>query len=351
MQAPASKIDYLIVGQGLAGSLLAWHLLQQKQTVRIIARKDASSASRVAAGLINPVSGRRLVLQEGISELLPAAQRFYSDMQARFGRQFFFEKPLLRLIRHPRLREVYEQRRQQPEYAPFLGDWVEQGQGGWWQNRTGWLDTNALLDALHNDFNVQGLCIDQVFEHTELELLAHDVRWRQFTASTVIFCEGYLVRQNPWFDWLPMQPVKGEILTCETHATLADHILNAGQWIVPLSEHRFRLGANYERDHLNEIPTPSVAESLLANLASLLPEVRPAKVVAHKAGVRPGTVDKNPILGLHPAYPQLGIFNGFGSKGSLLIPWHAAHFAEMLANRSPLPPHADISRFVPRYYG
>ncbi|HBA65740.1 MAG TPA: FAD-dependent oxidoreductase, partial [Methylococcaceae bacterium] len=53
-------IDFLIVGQGLAGSLLAFELIQRNAQVMVV-DDGRENASEVAAGLINPVTGIRLV--------------------------------------------------------------------------------------------------------------------------------------------------------------------------------------------------------------------------------------------------------------------------------------------------
>ena len=69
------------------------------------------------------------------------------------------------------------------------------------------------------------------------------------------------------------------------------------------------------------------------------------ELVDHRAGVRPATRDRMPFVGLHPQQSHVGIFNGFGSKGSLMIPWHARQLANYLANQQSLSEQADIRRY------
>ena len=66
--------DYLIIGQGLAGSLLAWELIQRDCKVVII-DNGKENASQVAAGLINPITGMRFVKSADVDTLLPAAKQ------------------------------------------------------------------------------------------------------------------------------------------------------------------------------------------------------------------------------------------------------------------------------------
>ena len=65
-----------------------------------------------------------------------------------------------------------------------------------------------------------------------------------------------------------------------------------------------------------------------------------------KVGVRPGTKDRKPFLGRHPYHPQLAVFNGFGAKGSLMIPWYSQHFSQYLLGKGEIFSSADIKRYV-----
>jgi glycine/D-amino acid oxidase-like deaminating enzyme len=64
----------------------------------------------------------------------------------------------------------------------------------------------------------------------------------------------------------------------------------------------------------------------------------------HEAGVRPATADRRPLLGLHPAFPCMGIFNGLGTKGVSIAPYFAAHFADLLLENKQLDQEVSISR-------
>ena len=88
----------LIIGQGLAGSLLAWHLLQADQSVMVIDNDNPCAASRVAAGLINPVTGKRLVKASGVESHLATARACYAEFGKQFGQVYLHEKPMLRLF-------------------------------------------------------------------------------------------------------------------------------------------------------------------------------------------------------------------------------------------------------------
>lgn len=336
------KSDFLIIGAGLAGSLLAWSLIRRGQRVVIISDPLTPAASRAAAGLINPVTGQRLVLQENIESLLTAAETLYRNIESLFDIELLHQLDMLRLFRNDKERAAWEKRQADPAYKSFIeNDLVSPD--GFIQHHTGWLDTNLLLDTLHGELKSSGLLVESTFRHEDLIIARDSIKWHDINANTIIFCEGWRGRNNPWFGHLPFQPAKGEILTLCGEAP--DQIINRGKWLLPVSEKLFKLGATYDWQELDDETTEKAKRELLEALPSLHAGTDTVKVMKHVAGVRPGTMDKHPFIGLHAETPSLAIFNGFGSKGSLLIPWYAEKFTAHFLNHEPLPKEADIARF------
>lgn len=353
-------IDTLIIGQGLAGSLLAMELLERGERVLVVDDGHRSAASTAAAGLLNPVTGQRLVKIAGVDDCLPQAHRRYRALEVLLGRPLLVEKPMWRLFRTEREQEAWERRSADPAYSAYLGERLAPAalqppfvapQGGFIQTQTGYLDTNALLAGIRAHLQAAGCYRSQHIDYALLQPGEEGVRFDGIACARVIFCEGYKAQHNPWFDWLPFQPAKGEILSLQINTPLPDAIINAGKWLMPRGGDDYRLGATYERERLDEQPTEAGRTELLAALPQLFAPLPVYRVTDHRAGVRPNTRDKQPFIGLHPQQPQLGIFNGFGSKGSLLIPWHAARFAEALHGGQELPEEVDIRRYQSRLPG
>ncbi len=349
------NVDVLIIGQGLAGSLLAWELQRRGRSVVVVDDDHASSSSRAAAGLVNAIVGTRLVKTEDAELLVPAARALYRKLEAAFDRRFFHERPMLRLFRTDQERARWEERRQDPEYRAWINEsWpigeppaaVHAPLGGFVQHRTGFLDTNALLDTLRDHLDQQQNRIVARIDPAAVTPVGDEVQWQAITARCAIFCEGYRLRDNPWFDWLPMKPIKGEILTLHSRKPLPRAIINAGKWIVPFEDELFRLGATYDHDRLDTLPTHEAREQLLAALPALLQQPPACEVVAHRVGIRPRSGDRRPLLGFHPHHAGLGVFNGFGSHGALLIPWYASRMADRIDGINTIPASADIRRFA-----
>jgi len=344
---PADAPDFLIVGQGLAGTLLALALEKRGFHVRVVDDGWCTAASRVAAGVLNPVTGMRIVKTLGVDDLLPAAKRIYAELGKKFGATFFREIPFYRFYTSEHEREIKAKRAADENYFGWLSDDVPAGTlcdgrladrlGGFFVNRAGWLDIPALLDAARADFRSRGILFEEKFSYDELEILREGVRWRgNAFRRGVIFCEGFRVRENPWFGHLKWQPAKSEFVEIELAGTenFSGQILKSSVVAVPLGGTRWRVGTNYDRDILDNEPTPATAERLRRAFCAMFSppaEIESAHIVSHRAGVRPAVQGALPKVGAHEKIPQLFLFNGFGSKGVTWLPLYAERFAEKLA--------------------
>jgi glycine/D-amino acid oxidase-like deaminating enzyme len=334
-------VDFLIIGQGLAGSLLAWELIQRNCNVMII-DNGKENASQIAAGLINPVTGSRFVKSAEVDSLLPAAKRCYSQLANFFQRDFFIEKPMLRLFRSSQELKNGLSRLDNPDYKNYLGALhppekslapLKTPFGYLQQKQTGYLLTRPLLSCLKEFFIARDCYKIADFDYRDIQLQPV-LRWQSISPRYIIFCEGYKATGNPWFSWLPFQPVKGEILTLEHQLELPDNILNYGNWLIPVNPRHIRIGATFEREHLNTLPTETGREALLTALKPVLPGLMQTRLLGHEANIRPCTMDRQPFIGSHPHYKQLIIFNGFGAKGGLQIPWYSRKLVDSLINNT-----------------
>ncbi len=348
-----ARTDIIILGQGLAGSLLAWELVRRGRSPIVFDDASPNAASRVAAGLVNPVTGPRLALTPDTDRLLDAMHETIAGIEARFGTPLFHPMPLIRRFESDRMLDYWRRRITDPTYVdyldpisllPFATEPIDAPLGGFRQLRTGWLDCAQLIRLLGHWLKVRGLLRSGKTSHDSIRIDTNGVSIGNLRAKTLVFCEGYRLADNPWFDWLPLQPAKGEILTLQTCRPLPLQISNAGRWLIPLDQNRFRFGATYDRQRIDEEPSGDGKTALMNDLAERFPGLAGASSIDYRAGVRPGTPDRYPFLGRHPIHPQLAVFNGFGSKGSLMIPWYARRFADFLIGTAPLPAQADIAR-------
>ena len=310
-----------------------------------------SAASTVAAGLLNPITGQRMVKGPEVDVCLPAALDCYRELEALLQRPLLVEKPIWRLFRNTAEQAAWRKRCDDPVYRPYLGEALPEltspraPLGGFTQQQTGYLDTRALLEGLRDWLVQQDSYLQQSVDYAQLEPCDGTVNYAGSQARQLVFCEGWRALDNPWFDWLPLAPSRGTILSLLCEQALPDVIINQGHWLMPRGGGEYRLGASYDRDCLDCEPRADEVAELEAAMSCWFDPPPDYTLVASQSGVRPNTRDKQPLLGFHPQYPQLAVFNGFGSRGSMLIPWHAQRMAACLCDYQPLPLEVDIRRY------
>lgn len=358
MSMPASntmnEVDYLIIGQGLAGSLLATELIARKKSLLIVDSDHAHSSSMAAAGLINPVTGKRLHKETDVDTCLTTALNSYRELEQQFKQPFYHSVQMLRLFVDDDQSDYYQKRLNDESYQAYLGERLSEDQslglvkhsnGGFYQLQTGYLDIQQLLKQLTEHFERQKCLASEQLDYADLDIHSCWVQWKQTRAQKVIFCEGYQSVNNPWFKWLPFQLSKGEILTLTSEQVLTENIINKGHWLIPRADNQYKTGATNQWDFDDDQITAEGLKKNTDNFEQLFSQKPEYQVIQHDAGIRPATRDKKPFVGQHPDHPNLVMFNGFGARGSLTIPYYAKALSDHLCNGTSLPPSADISRF------
>jgi len=343
--------DYLIAGQGLAGTVIAHILLERGKKIYIIDEPSLSSSSKVAAGLFNPVVFKRLVKSWMAEEQLRFAERFYPKMERLLNARFFYRKELVKLFAEEQEKILWEKKRE-TELGHYLspiqtGDALESfvysSEGYACVNGAGNVDVPLFLELSQNYFNSQNLILKERFDHSLLDVSDEAVRYKSLLAKRIVFCEGHLAASNPWFSWMPFNLAKGEVFTVKIPGYTIDKVINKGVFILPLGEGLFRVGSTFAWDKLDELPTEAGKADLMQRLEKVLK--LPYEIVDHKAGIRPTVINRRPLIGVHPKHSRLCMFNGMGSKGVMIAPLFAEHFITHLEENIPLNPEVDIRRF------
>ncbi len=351
------RCDFMIVGQGLAGCLLAQALEQRGSRCVVVGRNLPLAATPVAAGIMNPVTGRRLAKSWRAEEFLPYAKEFYRKLGHEWGiSSLLHEGHILRFPKSEKELSLFRSRKQDPAFAPFLGQefppdhWAERSWidplGSYEIRGVSWVDLEKVASMLRDDFRRRRIIMEEDFEHQDMKINEDGARWGEVKAKRVVFCEGARVTENPWFQSLPFEPSRGETLELETAETPTDHILQSGIWLLSSPDGLVRAGSTYDHENLASAPTVNGREQILEGLAGFLGTV--PVVVGQRCGLRTSARDRLPVMGHHPERSQIALFNGFGSKGAAWIPPLADHFAEHLMDRVPLDGEVDLLRFTKR---
>jgi glycine oxidase len=323
----------LIVGQGLAGSCLGWACERAGVPFRVADAGHGPAASRVGAGIMNPLTGRRLVPTWQVAEWREEAIGFYRTLESELG------LPLMRTLR---IRRVYRDAAERARFERRLVDaavapWIEASDDrGFWIRGGMQVETSALIQALRRRWLDRGWMIEQsVSGETEIIVPGRP------KPRAVIWCVGAGVA--PGFGFVPAERAKGEILQGRLPGLAPDVLLNDGRWVLPGADGRVRVGATYERVSLDLDPTPEGRAELMAAARRLTGG--DLVMEQSEAAVRMTTPDRRPIIGWHPRNPSQGIFGGLGSKGGLWAPVLARQWLELLTAGRPVAPVVDVARF------
>jgi glycine oxidase len=341
------QVDYLIVGQGLAGSLLARSLRAKGARVAVVDDAWRSASSQVAAGLMTPLTGRRFTLTPDYPGLFARAGEVLGALGV------FHPVDVYRLFVDAEQRERGLKRADDPTCQPFIRRITERRgelqaeltdeQGGALM-KGAWVDLPKLLAATRALLAAEGCLIEASFDPAEVEVGPAGVAWRHVQAAGVVYCDGYKSAQRGPFAYLPWQPAKGEALDLRSDAPQSPFILNREGWALPLGSGRWRVGTNWEWAGLDETPTPAQRAKLIARFQGYYQQPVSVEVTGHLAGVRPCTADNRPFLGSHPDEARFHLFNGLGPRGTVWAPTLAAVMADYLVDGKPIPEEVNLKR-------
>ncbi|GJM34097.1 MAG: FAD-dependent oxidoreductase [Saprospiraceae bacterium] len=344
--------DYLIVGQGIAGTLLTHFLLKAGQTVMVVDQDAPAAASKVAAGIINPITGRRYLKSWRIDELLPFAEVTYQALEKQLDLHFFHPRRIIRAMFSPGEENDWLARTAQPGYENYIADQLELG--AYQQHisparafgeilQGAQVELGKLVNHYRAYLEELNIYRETAFDYTQLIIEKDHVQYRDIRAKRVVFCEGIQVKQNPYFNYLPFQGAKGEVLIIKVPTVNFDKILKHKLFIVPLGNDHYWIGSTYDNHYQETGPTEAGKQRLLSKLQEMLKV--PFEIVDHLAAIRPTVRDRRPFLGVHPKIDKLFLFNGLGTKGASLGPFWANKMMHFLLENQLLDPEVDIQRF------
>ncbi len=350
------KCDYLIIGQGLAGSILAYKLIKSGKTCLVIDRTTQASSSAVAGGMFNPVTGKHLAKTWLADDIFPVLHKFYAEVSKDLVQDFYHPVSVYRPFVNENQKKQFAQaigKHKLENYTSFLDtpaydpNQIKNEFGGIRISDSGWLDVPAFVESIRKFLKNTGSFRDDLFDY---ELIAHkkgQIIYGEYIFAKIIFCEGYYAFQNPLWKWLPFNPVKGESLLCEIENYDIQEIINQGAWIIPIEQNLYRIGATYSWHELDFLKTERAKKELLEKVSVFLK--CNFSVKNQQAGIRPASKDRRPFLGVHPVFKNLYIFNGLGAKGVSMAPYLADQLIDFLENKKDLDKETTIERFYPLY--
>ena len=326
--------DYLIIGQGIAGTVLAHKLMQQNKNVIIIDNGHKHSSSIVAAGLINPITGRAYVKSWMIDQLLPVAIETYKGLEEILGINILDKRPVIRTIETVKAENIWLGRTAESEYQAYISEsklpddylnhFVESLSYG--EINAYQVNLKLLLEEFRTKYN-DFIRLDS-FDHSQLKLESGKVVYKDITADKIVFCEGAYGEHNPLFQDLDFRPAKGEAIIVHIPNYKISKNLRHRIFVVHFGKDLYWIGSNYIKDFQDDLPSDSEKERLTESLKSILKT--DFTIVDHLAGVRPATKHRKPFVGRHQKHQNVFILNGMGAKGSSLVPYFSESLIDIM---------------------
>lgn len=342
--------NFLIVGSGLAGITVATHLIESGKKVTIL-NNGMNHSTNVAAGQINPLVFRRMTKSWRVDDFLPYAENYYKGLETKTSSQIYVPIQIRRIFssEHEKALWIKKQMREDfQKYMEIITEEDEQYDVTINEFGTGRIKNSSYVIAKNfteksiDWIKENGLVVNESFDYELLNPETGSYKNQEY--DKIIFCEGYMNNQNPWFKAFPVETTKGEVLTLISEELPSNESLNRKCFLLPIGNHKFRLGATYVWKTENIELTTEGKEDLLDKLNYL--SRKPYTLLNHQAGIRPTSPDRRPIIGHHPEFNKLAIFNGLGTKGYLMAPLLAKEFVELLLFGNDLDKEVRLERFL-----
>ncbi|MCL7753709.1 FAD-binding oxidoreductase [Polaribacter sp. Z022] len=344
------KVDYIIVGLGLAGLAFVEELIAAEKTF-LVFEDDSQTSSLVAGGVYNPVILKRFTPVWNAIEQLKLALPFYKKLeeklQIKVDEKFITKKSFKSIedqnnwfaaLDKPKLVDYLDPKLDTHNYHGVLADFNFGN-----VKHTGRIDTQKLVEAYRDYLKGKNLIRFENFNYADVELKENTVNYQDINASKIVFCEGFGIKQNPFFNYLPLNEAKGELLTIHAPELKIDFLLKSTLFVLPIGNHTYKVGATFNWKDKTSIPSKEGKEELIDKLKKVINV--DYTIVNQTAGVRPTVKDRRPLVGVHPEYKQLVVLNGLGTRGVMIAPTVAKNLYKHLEKGENLDEEINITRF------
>ncbi len=343
-------IDYLIVGSGLAGISFSEIALQNSKSVLVL-DNNSQNSSKIAGGLYNPVILKRFSEVGQAKEHLLIMNEFFSILEKKLDAKVDVKMPIFRRFFSVEEQNNWFAASDKENLTLFLSTTlitkkfkgIDSPFGFGEVLQTGYIDT-ALLLIKYREYLVQNnLFMVESFDYSLLKEEENGICYKDIQAKHIIFAEGFGMHSNPYFNDLPLDGTKGELLVIKAPQLDLDVIMNSSVFILPLGDNLFKIGATYNWEDKTDTSTEDGKTELVEKIKEVI--CCDFDIVAHFAGVRPTVKDRRPLVGTYANHNSIHILNGLGTRGVMLGPAMAKALFENIEFQKPLERAIDIKRF------
>lgn len=343
--------DFAIVGGGVAGCLLVFELLRKGYSVVLFDDHCSVGSSAVAAGIINPITGRKFVKSWKIDKLLDHAIHMYSSFEKEFNLKLLHKHNLVRGLKTIGMQNDWSARVNDQSYRKYINeDVLINSIGGIANNYIDYavienayrIDFNQLMLTVHSCKNNGIEVVKEYFNYANLLHTSSGIRYNNYEFREIIFAEGSAVRKNDLWNDLPFVPAHGERFIIRSSGLNLVNPFIDGKIIIPLGSDRYWVGSNYNWDVKEPVITEDGYKSLKTYLDDTL--TVPYQILDHSGHIRPSTYNRRPFVGRHDEFSNCYILNGLGAKGASLAPYCVDQLLGYILDGESLDEEIDVER-------
>lgn len=342
----------LIVGGGLSGICLAHHFLDAQHTVKMI-NGFPNESSKIAAGMVNPMTFRKMVKSWRADELFPFLNAFYPQLERKVNEKFFYSLPIRRVFSTPEEKELWKKRQKEGEYADFVSrkeikapDYIIEKEGSGRVLGASFIAAKKFVDTNINYLKNHVDFVEEPFDFENYK--AEQKSYKKEAYDCVLFAEGYRLLFNPLFNYLPLRHTKGEVLTVQSNELEKNEIINRKCFVLPIEKNFFKLGATFAWNTTDSATTDEAKETLLQQYSAI--STAAITVTHQEGGIRPTVADRRPLIGEHPEHKGNFVFNGMGTKGYMLAPFFSKQLFDHITKNKELDETVNIERFFKKFW-
>jgi glycine oxidase len=343
----SKTVDYIIVGQGLAGTWIGFQLIKKGYSIIVVNHSSLSNSSWVAGGLFNPLLAKRQKLSYLANEIYPHIESVYEEIETYVNHSVLKAEPIHYIIESIEELNTWSVLSEIEAYKPFVKiidfdeiPFIDTPYGCVQIQHSGWVNIPELLQAFKVKLIAESAYLDEVFMQEDLLMNSDGVAYKGIKAKGVVYAQGTPTLHQ---DIIRLKPAKGEILRVNIPELELSLIPQQGVFMLPLGDGNFKIGSTFEWKDLSDSPTENGKVQLLKKWQNFYNGEY--TITGQEAGVRPSSNDRRPILGALEPDNKSFVFNGLGSKGVALAPYFSLQLANFITEGTAIDKEVDLKRF------
>ena len=341
--------DFIIVGQGIAGTVFASSLLKLNKSFVVIdsIKPREMSPSRIALGVYNPLVLKWITKVWNADHQLESLFSFCNFFENHFQTKIHFKQNIYRLLESSLDINNWNAKQSSIKLSRYLSrslndlNFTEKKFGQ--VLNSGWVDVKLMLDVFLGYIQERQIFLNKKIDYKRIIFKDDLIYYDNIICRNIVFCEGCSVYHNPFFKKAKVIPTKGEAIKIHCPNLNLRSVLHTGVLIIPLKDDIYHVGSTYDPNDTSILPTKKAIDKLTNKLSVI--KKFPHKIINHLAAHRPSTEDRKPILGPSVNNKNIFIFNGLGSRGILLAPYLSEQLINHIYSNKVIESEISYKRF------